>query len=362
MKNFKVIQVIDSLRVGGAETVAVNIANALSENNIKSYLCTTRKEGLLKNNLNDNVEYLFLKRKKIIDVSAILKLKKYIKQNNISIIHAHSSSYFIAICIKILYPKVIIIWHHHNGDSEFLNHRKAFPLNIFSILFSRIIVVNNNLQLWASEKLFCKNIFVINNFAAFKNIDKITTLKGAKDYRIVCLAGFRTQKDHLTLLKAFKLLVKQSSNWTLHLVGKDYKDNYANLIHNFIHANNLTNNVFRYGVCSDIRNILKQATIGVLSSESEALPVSLLEYGLAKLPVVCTDVGACSSIIAHGVSGYIVPPHNFKEFAHYLIKLATSKEDKLKFGLSLNKNVISNYSKEAIIKSVIEVYNNCLYA
>ena len=40
----------------------------------------------------------------------------------------------------------------------------------------------------------------------------------------------------------------------------------------------------------DIKNILHQATLGVLSSKSEGLPVALLEYGLASLPVVATNV------------------------------------------------------------------------
>jgi len=360
LKEFRVIQIIDSLSVGGAEMVAVNIANALSEQKIKSFLCTTRKEGLLKNNLNDDVKYIFLDRKKTFDLKAIIKLNNFIKLNKINIIHAHSSSYFIAVCVKLINFKVKIIWHDHNGNSEFLKNRNSFPLNVFSLFFSSIIAVNRQLKIWTTKKLYCKKVYFINNFAVFSNSDKTSKLKGTPGKRIINLAGFREQKDHLTLLKAFKMLLIQFPDWTLHLVGKDYKDDYANSISNYITSNNLSDNIFIYDVRSDIKHILSQATIGILSSKSEGLPVSLLEYGLAKLPVVCTDVGACASVIKHESSGYIVPPENYEKLAFYLTKLATSKENQIKFGINLNEIVKLNYSKEVVIKSIINIYSNCL--
>jgi glycosyltransferase involved in cell wall biosynthesis len=50
------------------------------------------------------------------------------------------------------------------------------------------------------------------------------------------------------------------------------------------------------------------AHIGVLSSESEGLPVALLEYGMAALPTIATQVGQCSQVLWHGKYGWVVPP------------------------------------------------------
>ena len=58
----KVLQLIDSLATGGAERMAVNLANLLSSHIESSYLCSTRKEGALKNAINLDVKYLFLNR------------------------------------------------------------------------------------------------------------------------------------------------------------------------------------------------------------------------------------------------------------------------------------------------------------
>ena len=64
IKKIRVLQLIDSLQVGGAEVLAVNISNSLSKQGIVSHLCATRTEGPLKENLDPTVEYLFLERKK----------------------------------------------------------------------------------------------------------------------------------------------------------------------------------------------------------------------------------------------------------------------------------------------------------
>ena len=72
----RIVQVIDSLEVGGAEKMAVNYANALSERIDFSGLIATRAEGNLKKQLNGKVSYLFLNRKGTIDFSAALRLKK----------------------------------------------------------------------------------------------------------------------------------------------------------------------------------------------------------------------------------------------------------------------------------------------
>ena len=102
----RVLQIIDSLDAGGAERMAVNLANLLTRYVESSYLCSTRKEGALKNALSSNVSYLFLGRSKTIDLVAFKKLKSFIKNEKITHIHAHGTSYLIATWIKWRLPSV----------------------------------------------------------------------------------------------------------------------------------------------------------------------------------------------------------------------------------------------------------------
>ncbi|WP_299060625.1 glycosyltransferase [uncultured Polaribacter sp.] len=355
MRNKKgVIQVIDSLNAGGAEVLAVNIANGLADKGNNSHICTTRNEGVLKSNVSKGVGYLFLNKKKAIDISAIIKFINYIKLNNIRIIHAHSSSYFFAFCIKILHPQTSVIWHDHYGKN--LQNRKLYPLKICSYFFKSIISVNRDLKKWAQIKLNCKQVYFLNNFPEFIKKKNTTVLKGVKGKRIVHLAAFREQKDHLNLLKAFKVIHIKYSEYTLHLVGKINTGSYSTEIINFIKENKLTNVVFLYGVCTDIKNILNQSDIGVLSSKSEGLPVSLLEYGLAKLPVLVTDVGECKKVI--NCNKAVVIAENSNIFAEYLMNLIKSENLRNKISSTLNKNVEKNFSKNSFILKIEKFYKN----
>jgi glycosyltransferase involved in cell wall biosynthesis len=359
MRRVRVLQIIDSLETGGAEVLAVNIANLLAENGAVSFLCSTRKEGPLKINIHENVNYLFLNRKKRIDLKAIFELRRFVKLHNIELIHAHATSYFIAFLVKLFYWKVRIIWHDHFGKSQDLQTRKLFPLQLISLTFESIIAVNTALKLWSEKNLYCKQNYFLNNFAFFNSQHKTTILKGIDNKRIIHLAGFRAQKDHITLIKAFTIFYSNNNKeWSLHLVGAINKGAYSKSVVNLIKKNKLESCVFTYGNCLDIEHILKQGSIGVLSSKSEGLPLSLLEYGLAKLPVIVTDVGECSSVVKKNESGYIIAPENSNDFAIKLDILANSINKRITFGNRNFEIVNKQYSKDIFVAKLIKIYNH----
>jgi glycosyltransferase involved in cell wall biosynthesis len=358
MTKLKVLQIIDSLNVGGTEVLAVNIANSLTEYRIVSHLCCTREEGELKEKLDRKVGYLYLNKKSILDLKSLFKLKKYVVDNKINIIHAHSTSLFFSFCLKFLNPNIKLIWHNHTGTNYHLKGLNFRVIKFLSRFSNAIINVSKELDFWTKEKLKHKNTVKLNNFPRFTNSEKTTKLKGDNGKRIVILAGLRVEKDHLTLLKSFREVYKLNTDWTLHLIGKDYLNKYSNKIKNFITEENLSNAVYMYDMCSDIKNILQQATIGVLSSKSEGLPIALLEYGLAKLPVIVTDVGECNTVIINNISGFLVKPNNTEKFVSKLNILANSEALRNSFGTEHYNNVKQNYSKELFINNLLAVYNS----
>jgi glycosyltransferase involved in cell wall biosynthesis len=354
----RVLQLIDSLEAGGAERMAVNFANALSTKIDASYLCTTRKEGLLKESLQDNVGYLFLNKKGRIDFKAIFKLYRFIKTKKISIIHAHSTSFFLATIISFLNFKLKIIWHDHYGDNENLHNRKFRVLSICSKYFAHIFSVNKNLESWAIKHLKTKSVSYLPNFAFQQNstLEQRTILLKEKGKRIINLANLRPQKDHLNLLKAFTILIKECPDWSLHLVGKDFNDNYSKAIKEYIEQNNLAQSVFIYGSCPDISNILSQSTIGVLSSKSEGLPLALLEYGMAGLPAVVTNVGDCNKVISNSNEGVLVEPKNHKALSKALLKLIEDTDLRKLMADNLHQKVVSSFSESSSIATLIKIY------
>lgn len=358
-KNIKVLQLIDSLQIGGAEVMAVNIANALHKRGIASHLVVSRKEGPLKDRLLLGVEYLFLDRKRILDISTLLRFYHYIKKHHINIIHAHATSWFLAVLMKMMNPSLKIIWHDHFGDSEKLPQRPVLLLKLASIFFSSIVSVNYKLQLWAKNELHTTNCIYLPNFITPLEILLISNkdhLNGESKKRIICLANLRPQKDHINLLKSFVEVQKQFPDWTLHLIGSKSDEIYYEQLQHYINQHNLRKSVFIYENCINASTFLSQADIGVLSSQSEGLPLALLEYGWAQLGVVVTDVGECGEVLQQGHNGLLVPPNNPQILAEKIVFLIKNKEERMLLGQKLYQKVASTYSEEIVIEQFIKKY------
>ncbi len=356
IKNVKVLQLIDSLHTGGAERVAVNMANALSSQIEQSYLCATREEGLLKESISKEVNYLFLNKQKTIDFKALRTLRDLVKNEGINVIHAHSSSFFLATLVKIFNGRIKIVWHDHYGNSEFLEQRKFRILKLCSKYFSYVLSVNRSLESWAKMNLKAKAVMYLPNFAVKNDNEGITTLKGENGKRIICLANLRPQKDHFTLMDAFGEVVKQHPDWTLHCVGKDFDDEYSIKVRAKISMLNLKESAFLYGSLSDTTHILKQCSIGLLSSKSEGLPIALLEYGLSKLPVIATKVGECATVIKNGHNGLLVDAESSRALCKAMLTYIEDENLRKEQALRYGEHIEEHYSYKAQMQTILKIY------
>ena len=346
----RIIQLIDSLEIGGAEKMAVNYANALADKIAFSGLVATRKEGNLKDKLSSTVSYLFLERKNLLDLKAVLNLKRYCKVNKVSHIQAHSSSFFTAVLVKLIYFKIKIIWHDHNGLSEFLSTRKNIALKFSSLFFEGIIVVNDQLLQWAKNTLFCNKIIYLANFTLLeKDPIRVTNLKGTTGKRIICVANLRFQKNHFFLLEVAKIVQNKFPDWSFHLLGKDFQDDYSNKLKIEINNSKLKETVLLYDSVQDVQNCIEQSEIAIITSQSEGLPVVLLEYGLLEKPVISTAVGEIPKIIKNECSGYLVEKSDVLGFAGYLEYLIENPEQRRYLAVNLNTKIKKDHGEQEII-------------
>ena len=358
---YRILSLIDSLSVGGAERMAVNISNLLAENGIDSFMCATREEGGLKGLVDPSVGYFFLNKKSNVDIGAFIRLVVFCRKKKINLIHAHSTSVFWAVMISLILDSKVI-WHDHFGNSEFLENRSCRLLKIISPFIAYVISVNMELATWANKilKITDNKVMFIPNFAELKDSELEEQLPAKKGRRIVCLANLRPQKDHSTLLKAFAKINQINLDWELLLVGRDFEDEYSQKVK--FEAKNLgvDGSVHFLGARNDIGAILNQCDIAVLSSKSEGLPVALLEYGLAGLPVVATAVGEVSLVLDGGKCGMLVQDSDVDGLANSLLKFINNIAFRLEYGDKINQHIIENYSKEMVFEQVRSVYQKAL--
>src|SRR5216683_3342228 len=119
MSSIAVMHIVDALRVGGVERVAVNLANLLPRAGCRTYLCTTREEGPFAALVSPAVGRLSLARRGPLDFAALRRLVVFIRDERIQILHAHGSALFFARLAALFPPFPAVIWHDHYGRYAF---------------------------------------------------------------------------------------------------------------------------------------------------------------------------------------------------------------------------------------------------
>ena len=351
----KVLQLIDSLHPGGAEKMAINLFKKLNENGVECLICSTREEGMLKEEILERNKYLFLQRKSVFDKRAIYRLYRFIKEKHIDTIHAHGTSFFLATIIKLIFRnKISLIWHDHYGNSEFLKDRSYKILRVCSIWFDGVICVNNALLSWCRIKLLANNYLQINNFVNLEVGDEYDLKLAAENsFKLICVANLRPQKNHQLLIEVFKNL-NLNRSISLHLFGKEFQDNHSEKIKYLVEQ---TENVYYYGSKQITKAILSQADVGVLVSKSEGLPLAILEYGIAGLPVICSDVGECRRIIEN--KGIIIESGNIKALETAIETMIFDDFSRDNYSKDFNKKISEDFDPENSYAKFIDFYKKC---
>ncbi len=351
----RILQLIDSLHSGGAERMCVNIANVLHEQGYDVFVCATRTGGPLENFIDKDVKYFVLNKRSSLDITAFRKFTQTIRSNRIDVIHAHSSSLFWAIAAKILLRELKVIWHDHLG-LRVTDSKSNSLYRLFSGHIDVIIAVNNDLAEWSLKnmKVLPERVLILNNFPL---LEEKTGNRNPDYFTIVCLANIRPQKDHATLIKAIGILAKQRmpNKLKVILAGTYAEDEYFNELRTLVGNLGLEEIIEFRGPVEDTASLLASADCGVLSSASEGLPVSLLEYGMAGLPVVVTDVGHCAEVVRRGVFGQVVPPAYPAALADALQWIIENRALAIETGERLREHVNKEYGPVRFVREYSEL-------
>jgi len=110
---------------------------------------------------------------------------------------------------------------------------------------------------------------------------------------------------------------------------------------------------------SDIEKVLSAADIVVLTSDNEGTPLSLIQAGMAGLPVVSTNVGSVPEVVLDGVTG-IITDLNVQEIANALEKLAKDEVLRERLGLAAQEFTLANFGVHRLVHDHQELYKKLL--
>ena len=266
-------------------------------------------------------------------LKCVLVLNRYIKDNKVSIIHAHCSvpMLFGKIVGKMRNIPVICTIHNTRGYSARKETLTKWMTNKYvSIGQAAEEYMIKELKISAEQ---IQRIYNAIDTSAFKQHDRDNAFwekyPGEKnEIKLLNVARVNEQKNQLCLLRAIKICKDRGVDAHVYILGA-YDDNeptYESLL-KYIQENGITENVTFLGMKNNVNEFLQNADCFVMTSWYEGLSVAFLEAVACGTPIITTDMPFVRELMEIGKCATIIPQDDDNALAELIIHKSFYKAD-----------------------------------
>ena len=262
---------------------------------------------------------------------------------------------------------------HFHGEDGFgpeeaatQKKRRIYARKIFLSGVRKIIVPSRGLeriaqQIWkfpASRVAYLPNGVDLNKYSRSSSQQRDLAnspelLPHAKSLLIGTVATLRKEKNIPRLLRAF---AKIAADVEVKLVVVGNGPEYQNLLQ-FIQTNNLTDKVILAGHKNDPSELVKAFDIFALSSDTEQMPLSILEAMAAGCPIVGTDVGDIKDMVAPENRSFLCPAQDEDTFTNNLSRLLADAELRTRLGQKNYHRCLEMFDKSKMFENYEKLYD-----
>jgi glycosyltransferase involved in cell wall biosynthesis len=364
------MHVIDSLAVGGAERMLVEIANASAADGHSMSVCITRDGRHLAPELRQDIALTALGRKRRFDLSAMRRFAGLVRKQNVQILQAHSRSTFsfLAFCRALGLIRTPILLHDHYGKADLDSSVPRWFRIAARRYLSGYVGVYQKLGEWAKEAGVPEDrIGVIQNALNLTRITDAQPIDLRAEWGLpasgrigIVLGGIRREKGHTDLLKAL-LHCRYLEKTHILCVGRVQEPECKTELDALHQEPALRDRAHFVGERLDAPSLLRGADYAILPSRSESGPLVLIEYLAASLPVVATRSGQIAlQAEVSGVEGMIAPG-DIGGMTDALDRLLSLKDDEWEQRRSRNYRIAHEYfSMDCVMPLWYKTYREIL--
>ncbi len=348
------MQFLDGLAVGGKERVAANLADALADRGWESHILTSRSRGPI--TPSPAVHYYCAERQSRWDRAGMKRIARYIDDHEIDIIHSHnhSSSWLLRFVLRRCKRRVLHVFHDHHGPA--VNDRKMAIVDWLLLRnVDAVIAVSEELRDRAESLLKIPS----DRCLALPNGIAIHSPCPLPDGRptVIQVANIHWPKGHDRAMRVAAKVRQALPELRWICPGRIAEGSeYVAAVRHQIEELDLGGCVELLGECDSIRELIHQAHVGVLTSDREGLPMSILEYMAEGRPVVMTDTGQGPEIIRAANGGAVAPMDDDEAFAGHLVALLSDSAWAAELGANARQHVLDHYSVDHMAQAVEDLY------
>ena len=350
----KILHVIDSLHLGGAQEVVMNLASCGDRSRFSHEVATMHGHGVYW----DRMAALGLKLHSLSphkltpwyvpSLSALLATGKF------DILHCHLvAANIVAKPIGTLCRVPVILNHDHTNDTYRSRQRVRLALDTLSNRFATHIIT-------VSES--CRQFLLTREGIPE---DKLTLVQNAidtsglpADVPIVAGVGrLNPQKNFSLFIEIAGVVRRNIPNAHFVLAGNGPEDS---MLRQQVQDAGLTNHFTFAGYIADTRQIYLASDVLLMPSLFEGLPMTLLEAMSMQMPVVASALDGIAEVITDAHDGFLVPNLNASVFAERVTSLLADPALARSTGTEAAQTVASRFSVGRMTSQVEAIYEKLL--
>ena len=358
----KIAVFVNSLEIGGTESVTLVFVNELIKYNFTVDLILLQKKGYYLKFLDKRVNVVNLDKKRLL--FSFFNFFKYLKKNNPDIILSHLThiNVFVLFFKIFLKMRFKIFINETTTVSLKKKHSNKFRHSILNLIIpffypkaAKVIVPSLGVKqdLINTYKVKNKKIAIIPNpvdinFIKSQSKKKINLRIKKKIPLLVSMGRLIPDKDFLSMIKAVQDTLKIKKIHLL-IMGKGIQKNFLNFE---IKKNKLNNNIQLLGEIKNPFPILSKAKIFILTSRREGMPTALLQAIALKKMVISTNCPSGPKEIMSKLNcGYLAEVGNVSDIKKGILKGLNNKIKKAD-----HDKFLKNYHISYIIKKYIKTF------
>lgn len=365
----RILIVENSLAYTGAYKSIKSIIDSLSKE-FNFYWILPKGSKIITNDL-ENLNYLnFIeigKNWKILIYLPFLfwnsiKMLRIIRKNEIKILHINDLYNLTGILVKLLYPKIKLIYHIRLLSNSYLGMLYKWFVYLIIRYADQVICVSEIVSRQLPDSR--TKIIIYDSLPGKEKYPPKNEIKKTEVIKILYIGNLIKGKGQDLALKAFSKAIKIKEDLTLTFVGGNMNKQKNNNYYKYLNSLAIKLNVDKYinflHFNSDIEELIKKYDIVLNLSESESFSMVCLEALYYGTPLIASNSGGPKELFENGKSGILVPNKDPDAAAEAIANLA--KNDELRYLLSIEgkKFVKQKFDMKASSLRLRNVYNRLL--
>ncbi|HVS20333.1 MAG TPA: glycosyltransferase family 4 protein [Pyrinomonadaceae bacterium] len=365
----RILQICSARELGGGEKHLADLANALARRGHDVHAALIPASPLLGElSALPTQNILELAMRNSLNARSALKLVRFVRENQIEIIHAH---------VARDYPLAALVAARAGGVPVVLTRHVLFPLKKVHRLtlrrVARVIAVSQAVaDGLRGQRIFDeRKIVVIHNGIDLEKFsregnDRVAAQAKARGnqnrLQVGAIGHIAPIKGHDDFIRAAAIVNSQRDDVDFIIAGEDKSrtGDHRRQIEELIDDLGLGERVRLSGWVNDVAQLLSTLDLFVSSARSEPFGLAIVEAMAAGVPVVATRSEGAREIIDADTTGKLVPIGDVEALAKAICELLADPTERANLSANARRAVSERFSLEQMVDATEQLYRQVL--